>query len=95
MIDLLSAQPLTKRILAEKAGTTQREVEAFIQDARLKGSPILSDSDGYRLCYDPSELRRCAERLRSRAMTQLSTAAALNDTADRLEAPLVLWDVAA
>lgn len=94
MIDLLSSRPMTKKALAEAARTTTREVELQINAARLEGAPILSDADGYRISHDPQEVRACAERLRSRALTQLATAAALLDTAERLESPLTFWEAA-
>lgn len=89
IVDLLTDRPQTKRLLAARAGCSTREVEAFIQEERLDGWPILSNSDGYWLSNDPAEIRKCAERLRSRALTQLQTAASLKEAADKL--PITLW----
>lgn len=88
ILDLLTSQPQSKKILAEKARTSTREVELAVQAARLEGHAILSNADGYWLSQDPAEIRKCAQRLRSRALTQMNTAAALNRAAD--EMPLTL-----
>lgn len=88
--DLLTDTPQTKKVLAEKLGTDSRTVEEMIQSARLEGAPILSSSEGYWLSRDPAEIRRCAERLRSRALTQLETAGALKEAADALPMTLGL-----
>src|SRR5688572_14557323 len=94
--DLLRSAPQTKRVLAERAGTTSREVELAINALRLAGWPILSDSDGYRLSQDPQEVLACSQRLRRRAVNQYRTARALRSTARRMTAPQIeLWSVAA
>ncbi len=92
--DILTSTPLTKKVLAEKLGTDVRSVELMIQEARLAGWPILSNSDGYWLSRDPQQVKACAERLRSRALTQLETAGALAKAAERLSGPLDLGLVA-
>lgn len=89
MIDCLRYSPLTKKALAEAAGVSTREVEALIQQYRLEGWPILSDSDGYRLSNDPAEVLACSQRLRRRAIHQLLTSRALRRTARRMAAPQI------
>lgn len=59
--------------LAEANGITRREVEAFIQQARLDGSPIVSGSDGVWLGTDQEALAWC-ERQRSRAVHLMESA---------------------
>jgi len=87
--DLLTDTPQTKKVLAEKLGTDSRSVEEMIQAARLEGAAILSSSEGYWVSHDPAEIRKCADRLRSRALTQLETAGALKEAAEKL--PITLW----
>ena len=91
IVDHLAATPRTKRELAELTGWPTRDVELAIQQARLAGAPICSNSDGYYVSTDPAEVRAAAERLRNRAMNQLATAAALAHAAESLERPMVLW----
>ena len=76
---------LTRKQLAERLETNTREVELGILQARLEGAAIVSDSHGYRLSTDPSEVYHCARRLRVRAIHQLLTARALRRTARRME----------
>ena len=87
--EVLRDTPLTKKALAEKLGTNTREVELLIQAARLEGAPILSGPDGYWISRDPQEIRKCAERLRERAITQMGTARALYRAADKV--PMTLF----
>ena len=90
MINLLTAQPQTKRQLAEKANTSAREVELEINELRLAGYPICSNSDGYYI-GTAAEVRACADALRSRAVHQMETAQALTKTAEAMEAsPLAM-----
>ena len=90
MLDFIPTDhPVTMKVLCERTGWPEREVQAAIQQARLEGAPIISDGDGYRLSQDPAEVRACARRLRSRALNQMATAAALDRAADAL--PLTLW----
>ena len=93
IVDLLSTRPQKKAELAEKAGwytssgkPDTRSVELAIHAARLEGSPIVSDGDGYRITHDAGEVRRCADSLRRRLVQQAITARALKRTARRLEA---------
>ena len=97
MISHLRYSPLTKRALAEAAGCSTRDIELAIHQARLDGFPIISDSDGYRLSNDPSEVLACSKRLRARAIHQLLTSRALRRTSRRMsEAQIALpWSVAA
>jgi biotin operon repressor len=96
LIEALTTTPLTKKALAERMGTDTRSVELEVQDARLRGIPIVSNSDGYWLAQTPAEARQCAERLRNRAIRQMETAAGLDRAADNLErARLTLWSDAA
>ena len=37
---------VTMKVLRERTGWPEREVQAAIQQARLEGSPIISDGDG-------------------------------------------------
>ena len=96
LLDALSTNPQTKRVLAAKLGCEQRDVEALVQSYRLDGAAILSDGDGYRLGASAAEVDVCAQRLRRRAIHQLVTARALRATARRWQArtALTLWDVA-
>lgn len=80
ILDVLTREPQTKRVLAEKLGWTTRDVELAIQQARLDGAPICSTTDGYWL-GTPEEVAACARRLRHRAITQLLTARALRRAA--------------
>ena len=92
MISHLRYSPLTKRALAEAAGCSTRDVELAMQQARLDGLPVISDSDGYRLSDDPAEVRACADALARRLVSQYRTVRALRETARRLErAQMALW----
>lgn len=88
-----AANARTKKHLSQDLGISQRAVELLIHAARLEGAPIISTSDGYHLSDDPAEIRACARRLRSRAVHQMSTAAALDRAAAVL--PMTLWRDAA
>jgi biotin operon repressor len=81
LLDALTAEPQTKRELAEKVGLPTREVEALIQSYRLDGVWIVSDSRGYRYAATVEEMQDCARRLRERAIHQLLTARALRRSA--------------
>ena len=100
LLDALSTNPQTKRVLAAKLGCEQRDVEALVQSYRLDGAAILSDGDGYRLGASAAEVDVCAQRLRRRAIHQLVTARALRQTARRWQAREAVrpqwpaWDVA-
>lgn len=95
ILDVLTARPRTKRVIAEALGCDTRSVESEVQRCRLAGVPILSDSDGYRLARTAQETRACSERLRSRAIRQMETAAALADAAERMESLTMPWSDAA
>ncbi len=69
-----------------------RRVQAAICEARLAGWPIVSDGEGVRLSSDPGEVAACAVALRRRAVTQWRTARALRRTAERMRAPVTLWE---
>jgi len=93
LLDALTLDPATKLELAEKLGLytatgkpDTRSVEALVQQYRLDGVAIWSDSEGYRLCRNAAEAETCYERLRHRALTQLRTAWAVRRTARRLAA---------
>lgn len=76
-------------------GISRRDIESAIQQLRLEGQPIITDAHGVHLSHDPAEVRATAMKLRDRALTQMVTAKALDDTADRLEAgPMTLGLVA-
>lgn len=89
----LTTQPQTKKVLAERSGYNEREVELLINVARLDGVPIVSNGDGYKLAQSPAELRECADRLQRRVVSQYLTLRALRRTARRLEgiAQRTLW----
>jgi biotin operon repressor len=83
--ELLTATPQTKAVLAEKLGTTSREVELEIHAARLRGVPIYSDQDGYRWPQSAAEVRACADRLNNRVVNQYRVVRALRRAAQRME----------
>lgn len=99
LIEALDATPKTKKVLAELLGTDTRSVELAVQEARLRGLPILSDSEGYRYAQTSEEVQVCAARLRRRAATQFLTARALKRAAVRMkareDAPLTFFTEAA
>jgi biotin operon repressor len=90
---ILTYYPQTKRELAVQLGCSPREVEAIIHDARMTGTPIISDSRGYWLTDDPEEVAACAKRLRSRYITQARTARALRLTSRRMARPVLFPDL--
>ena len=94
ILEVLTAQPKTKRELAFTIGWTTREVELEIQRYRLEGFPIVSNGDGYWLATTPAEVKKCADRLRSRAIHQMETAQALDRAVERMEQKTTLWDAA-
>lgn len=75
----------TLSAIAELAGCSRREVEAYVQSARLAGVPIVSGSEGVWIATTPQEAQEAADRLRTRAMHQLETSAALRRAADLME----------
>ncbi len=85
LLEALSATPKTKRQLAEDMGCGTREVELEVQDARMRGVPIYSDTDGYRYAQTADEAYLCALRLQRRAANQFLTARALRRAARRME----------
>lgn len=95
LLEVLTAQPRTKRDLAQAMAADTRSIEAEVQRLRLAGIPILSDGDGYRLAQTAAEVRQCSERLRSRAIRQMETATALADAAERMESLTMPWSDAA
>ncbi|HET7071392.1 MAG TPA: hypothetical protein VFI40_11240 [Nocardioides sp.] len=82
--------------LSEALQVPHRDIEREVQTMRLAGHPLVTGPDGVHLSHDPAEVRATAMKLRNRALTQMVTAKALDDTADRLEAaPLTLFGRAA
>lgn len=81
---LLANLPATIAELATWLHVPRRTIEAAIQDARLAGVPIVSDSNGVHLAADATEAATCADALRRRAISQLLTARALRQTARRM-----------
>ena len=81
----LTTTPRTKKELAARLGWSPREVEQAINEARLKGAPIVSDERGYRITVHASEVRACADRLRHRILVQARTERALRRCAQRLD----------
>jgi len=71
--------------IAELAGVSRREVEQAVQQARMDGVPLITSERGVWRAQMPQEARQMAERLRSRAITQMETAAALDRAADAME----------
>ncbi len=86
--EVLSTTPIIKKALADKMQIHPRLIEAAVQQARLEGHPICSDSDGYWL-GTAEEVLACSQRLRRRAINQLLTSRALRRTARRMAAPQI------
>lgn len=103
VLPFLTGRPQTKRELADRMGTSTRQVEAVVQVERLSGAPIVSDEDGYRLALRSEDMLDQYRRMRSRYVNQAITARAVLRTARRMreaeDAALrpagTLWDVAA
>jgi biotin operon repressor len=103
VLPYLTSRPQTKRELADRMGTSTRQVEAVVQIERLSGAPIVSDEDGYRLASGSADMLDQYRRMRSRYVTQAVTARAVLRTARRMQdaeaAALrpsgTLWDIAA
>lgn len=95
MIGNSAASARTLSHIAEAARCSRREVEAAVQDARLRGVPLITSQHGVWRAETPQEARDMAARLRTRATHQMATAAALERAAERMDAPLSLWDTAA
>jgi len=64
---------VTLSALAEMNGCSRREVEAFIQQARLNGTPICTGPEGAWIGTDEEALAWC-ERQRSRAIHLIESA---------------------
>ena len=79
--------------LAELNGCSRREVEAFIQQARLDGYPIVSSGKGLWLGTDAEALAWC-ERAHARAIHQLETVKGVRAGVERRGANLTLWEAA-
>jgi biotin operon repressor len=94
LLEFLTAQPKTKRQLAELTGWHARNVEAEVNRLRLQGVPIISDGDGYRYARNADEVRACADALARRLVTQYRTVRALRRAARRMDEPPTLWDAA-
>lgn len=77
--------------LSTRAGTTRREIESAIQNARLEGVPVITDG-GIRVATTAAEAFALHRWLRHRLATQNRTAwavrsqAMLMDRAERAEA---------
>ncbi len=76
-------------------GVDTRTVELEVQAARLRGIPIVSDSDGYRFAQNSAEAFECYRWLRSKYLSQARTAFAIKRAAFRMAATEqdqgVLW----
>ena len=79
-------------------GISVRAVQSALQQLRLAGKPVYSDTDGVRLAQTADEARACSEALRRRLVSQYKTYRALRNTARRMrdeEAAaqrMTLWD---
>ena len=67
--------------LARITGFHPREVTRAIQRERLRGAPILSDSEGFWLAENAGEILQCAKALHRRAIEIHRTARALQKIA--------------
>lgn len=76
---------VTLSAIADAAGVSRREVEQAIQQARLDGIPLITSGRGVWRAETAQEARSMAERLRSRAITQMTTAQALDRAADAMD----------
>lgn len=82
-------------VIARECGVPRRMAEETVQSLRLSGHPLVTGPAGVRYSTDPAEVRATAMKLRDRALTQMVTAKALDDTADRMESgPMTLGLVA-
>ena len=71
----------TTRELSRISGLHPREITKAIQQERLHGAPILSDSGGFWLAETSTEVLRCARQLHRRAGEIHRTAHALQKIA--------------
>lgn len=72
--------------LARELGASRRDVEAWIEEARLAGEPIVGSSlRGVRLSTDPAEVRAYARARRMRTLSVSRGTRQLLHTANRLE----------
>ena len=79
--------------LAEVLSQPRRAIETAVQDARLRGVPIISSSKGLWLGTDAEALAWC-ERQRSRAIHLMESAQGVQRGVERRAAPLTLWEAA-
>lgn len=89
--------PVTIADLTLLLGVSRREVEALVEDARLRGEPIVGGNDGLRLTENPDELERYIDARRRRIASIYLGNRALRVTARRMReaqddlAGLTLW----
>ena len=72
-----SRNAINTKALSSMSGLPARSVTMAVMEARRRGEPILSNTEGYYLPSRMSELRECIERLRRRAKQQLFTLSCL------------------
>lgn len=84
VLALLSHEPRTIGEVTSALQISRREVEASIQELRLRGEPVMSGSDGIWLGVNSKEVQAGAEALRRRIVQQALTQRALRSTARRM-----------
>jgi len=84
--------------LSVRLGLPRREIEEAVEGMRRDGVAICTSSSGKHrgvwLTSDPDEVREQYRRLRQRAIHQLANLRRMLRTAEAMERPLTLWDVA-
>jgi hypothetical protein len=81
---LLTHEPRTIGEVTAALHVSRREVEASIQELRLRGVPVMSGADGIWLGTSSREVQAGAEALRRRIVQQAITQRALRSTARRM-----------
>jgi hypothetical protein len=88
--------PLTIEEVRSFVRVSRREVEAAVEELRLRGEPIVGGNDGLHVTEDPVELEAYVDARRRRIASIYLGCRSLRRTARRMRerADLTLWDVA-
>lgn len=82
--------------LARRTGLTQRQVQRAVEQLRVEGAPICTNTGGEHpgvwLTQDPDVLLASYRQLRARALHQLANLRRMQRTAEAMRRPWTLWD---
>ena len=88
--------PTTIADLAVLCNVSRRDIEACVEELRLRGEPIVAGNDGLHVTEDPAELEQYVDARRRRIASIYLGCRSLRRTARRMRerADLTLWGAA-